>query len=438
MARVNLTEARINALKPDPTGWRRLELRDAIVPGLVVRAAAHRKTYVLHTRFPGATHPTRRAIAECGTISLETARATARLWIEQIANGIDPVTEARRRADVERRQRDADRVRQDVTFAAVAEDYLKRKVAGQRRAAEAGRIVRNILVKAWGNTPITDISRRDVVRLVEEINDRPAPVYAALVFAHARSLFGWVVNRGIYGVEQSPCERIKVGDLVSRRKQARLRVLSDDELLCFWKATGRMPYPWRQMFRLLLLSGARRNEAAGAKWGEFDLERKVWTIPQERFKSGVSHLIPLTADMLNILGGVPRFRKGDYVFSFTFGERPALILHQAKLKLDALMLCYLKALARLRGDDPGAVKLTPFVIHDLRRTTRTRLAALEVNDTVAEMVLGHSHRNPLQRVYDQHSYEPQMRKALEIWNAELRRIVSPPPSNVVPLRGQGV
>lgn len=430
MARVNLTEARVLALKPDPSGRRRLELRDAIVPGLVVRAAAHRKTYVLHTRYPGAKHPTRRAIAECGTISLDSARATARQWIEQITKGIDPVTEARRRA--------VDRPRQDVTFAAVAEDYLKRKVAGQRRAAEAGRIVRNILVTAWGKTPVTEITRRDVVRLVEEINDRPAPVYAALVFAHMRSLFGWVVNRGIYGVEQSPCERVKIGELVSRRKQTRLRVLNDDELLCFWKATGRMPYPWQHMFRLLLQSGVRRNEAAGARFGEFDFERKIWTIPQERFKSGVSHQVPLTADMLTILDSVPRFRKGDYVFSFKFGERPALILHQAKLKLDALMLRYLKALARLRGDDPDAVKLTPYVIHDLRRTTRTRLAALEVNDTVAEMVLGHSHRNPLQRIYDQHGYEPQMRKALEIWNAELRRLVSPQPNNVVPLRGQGV
>ena len=48
------------------------------------------------------------------------------------------------------------------------------------------------------------------------------------------------------------------------------------------------------------------------------------------------------------------------------------------------MLRYLKALARLRGDDPAQVELETWVMHDLRRVVRTKLAALEVNDGVAE------------------------------------------------------
>jgi integrase len=197
-----------------------------------------------------------------------------------------------------------------------------------------------------------------------------------------------------------------------------------------------MPYPWAPMFRLLLLSGARKTEAAGARWTEFDLERNIWSVPAERFKSNATHLVPLTEDMLGIINALPRFKHGDHLFSFTFGDTPALVLHAAKVRLDALTLRYLRALARLRGDDPDAVTLTPFIIHDLRRTVRRRLAGLEVNDTVAEMVIGHGRRG-LQRVYDQHNYEPQMRKALELWAGELRRIVKPAPSNVVPLRGQG-
>ena len=100
------------------------------------------------------------------------------------------------------------------------------------------------------------------------------------------------------------------------------------------------------------------------------------------------------------------------------------------------MLRYLKALARLRGDDPAQVKLEPWVVHDLRRVVRTKLAALEVNDGVAEMCLGHG-RKGLQRVYNQHSGLPQMRRALEAWASELRRIVSPPSADgkVVTLRG---
>src|SRR5262245_17933491 len=99
MARVNLTAARIAALQPDPTGRQRRELRDSAVPGLVVRAAAHRKVYAVHTRFPGARAPTRRVIGEVGTLTLEQARDVARDWLQQVRRGIDPAAEARRRSD---------------------------------------------------------------------------------------------------------------------------------------------------------------------------------------------------------------------------------------------------------------------------------------------------------------------------------------------------
>jgi integrase len=436
--RINLTDRRIAALTADPEGRRRPELRDAVVPGLIVRTAARRKVFALHARFPGAKHPTRRVLGEVGTVTLDAARDTAREWLAQIRKGIDPAAEARRREDDERKRREAARLQREGLFAAVAEDYLRRRVAGQRRAREAERIVRNVLVAAWGDKPITEITRRDVVRLVERINDRPAPIYAALVFSHARSLFNWAINRGIYGLEHSPCDRVKVGDLVSRRKQPRQRTLSDDELRCLWKATGRMGYPFGPLLRLIVLTGTRKTEAAGARWREFDLARAVWSVPPERFKSNATHLVPLSADALAVVDSLPRFRHGDHLFSFSYGARPALVLHQAKARLDALMLRYLKALARLRKDERWAqVTLEPWIVHDLRRVVRTKLASLDVNDTVAEMCLGHGRRG-LQRVYDQHKYEPQIRRALEAWAHELSRIVSPPRGdNVVALRGKG-
>jgi hypothetical protein len=74
------------------------------------------------------------------------------------------------------------------------------------------------------------------------------------------------------------------------------------------------------------------------------------------------------------------------------------VLHQAKVRLDALMERYLRALTRLRGEDPAAVTLTPWQTHDLRRVVRTKMAALEVNDTVAEMCLGHGRPRAAARV----------------------------------------
>jgi integrase len=437
MARINLTDARIKALQPDPAGRRRVELRDAIVPGLIVRCAAKRKVFALDSRFPGSKAPTRRTLGEVGALTLDQARAVARDWLQQIGRGIDPAAEAKRRADAARRDAEQRSLQEERLFKNVAEVYLARKVKGQRRAAAVVRIVNNVLVPAWGDKSITDLTRRDVVKLIETVNDRGAPIYAAAVFGTARTLFNWAINRGAYDLDVSPCDRVKVVDLVSRTKQPRQRVLSDHELVAFWKATGRLGYPWCPLFRLLLLTGCRRSEVAGARWAEFDLDRKLFTVPAERFKSNSTHLVPLSADAAAIIERLPRFKHGDHLFSFTFGKTPSLVLHDAKQRLDALMLRYLQAMARAHGDDPAAVKLAPWTTHDLRRTVRTRLASLEINDSVAEAVIGHGRRG-LQRVYDQHSYEPQMRRALEAWAAELRRIVSPPTTdNVVPLRGQG-
>src|SRR5262245_10201101 len=134
--RINLTDRRIAALTADPEGRRRPELRDAMVPGLIVRIASRRKVFALHARFPGAKHPTRRMLGEVGIVTLDAARDTAREWLAQIRKGIDPAVEARRRADDERRALEADRVQDESRFMNVTNDYLRRKVAGQRRARE--------------------------------------------------------------------------------------------------------------------------------------------------------------------------------------------------------------------------------------------------------------------------------------------------------------
>ena len=59
------------------------------------------------------------------------------------------------------------------------------------------------------------------------------------------------------------------------------------------------------------------------------------------------------------------------------------------------------------------------MVHDLRRVVRTGLAKLKVSDTIAEMVLGHGHGNSLQRTYNLHQHEDEIREALELWAGRL-------------------
>jgi integrase len=154
-------------------------------------------------------------------------------------------------------------------------------------------------------------------------------------------------------------------------------------------------------------------------------------------KAAATHIVPLTDDVVMILESLPRFRKGDCVFSTTFGVKPVNGFSKAKERLDRRMLRSWRALARARGDDRRQAEIQPWVIHDLRRTVRTQLSALPVPDLVRELVIAHT-KPGLHKVYDQFSYIDEKRRALELWAAKLRGIVEPAAAtNVVALSAAG-
>ena len=160
---------------------------------------------------------------------------------------------------------------------------------------------------------------------------------------------------------------------------------------------------------------------------------KLWTIPAERMKADAAHVVPLSDDVVAILQSLPRFKKGDHVFSTTFGVKPVNGFSKAKERLDRRMLRSWRALARLARNRRKA-QIEPWVIHDIRRTMRTGLSALPVPDLVRELVIAHT-KPGLHKVYDQHAYLDEKRRALDLWAARLRSIVEPAPTaNVVQMR----
>ena len=154
--------------------------------------------------------------------------------------------------------------------------------------------------------------------------------------------------------------------------------------------------------------------------------------PAERMKMEAAHVVPLTDEVATILAQLPRFKKGDHLFSTTFGAKPVNGFSKAKELLDK------KTLADLRSgaEHPEQIVLEPFVIHDIRRTMRTGLSALPIPDMVRELVIAHA-RPGLHQVYDQYSYVDEKRRALELWAARLRSIVDPPAGNVSPTAHSG-
>ena len=407
-SRRTLTDTFIRGLKSAPLG-KRDEYWDMKVPGFGVRVTDRgAKTFVLYARFPPAGTPARRAIGDAGRMGLAAAREKARDWLDLIEQGRDP-------KEVDRKNRLAEQLSRRTTFEVVAEDWLREAVlARQRKGHEVARDVRREFVARWANRPVTEISPLDARDVVRDVKNRGAEAQARNLLGYVRRLFDWAVAQHAYGLDQSPIERLRPKDIVGK-KVLRQRVLTDTELRVLWQAAEELEYPYGPLFRMLALTGQRKSEVAEARWREFDLAKRLWTIPPERMKGDATHAVPLANDLLNILEMLPRFKKGDYLFSTTFGVKPVNGFSKAKARLDAAM-----------ADKLGG-SIDPFAIHDIRRTMRTGMSALPIPDLVRELVIAHA-RPGLHKVYDQFAYLEEKRHALELWTAKLRDIVSPPPS----------
>jgi len=427
MSKKVLTDRGLKALKPRQDGKPR-DVMDSVVGGLGVRvmgaAGAPVRTFILVGRFPGSSNPTRRALGRYGELTLEAARDKARHWLALIRKGIDPIV-------AEDRERQAELRRRENNFAAVAEEFIRRALPGQRKAAIVEREIRREFIDRWGSRPITDITKYDVVAVLDEAVERDAQYQAHNLLGHVRRLFNWAIGRGVYGIESSPCDRMKPKDVIGR-KALRSRVLNDDELRALWRAADRMGYPFGPLYRLLMLTGQRKSEVSDARWPEFDLAKKLWTIPAERMKADAAHVVPLTDETIAILKSLPTFKKGEHLFSTTFGVKPVSGFSKAKARLDRTMLRTWRALGRVAGADRRGKTFEDWVIHDIRRTVRTGLSALPVPDLVRELVIAHA-KAGMHKVYDQYAYLDEKRRALELWAQRLRGIVEPAPSNVVRL-----
>jgi integrase len=163
----------------------------------------------------------------------------------------------------------------------------------------------------------------------------------------------------------------------------------------------------------MILTGARRTEAAGLRRSEIETVRDngteivAWRLPASRSKSKREILRPLSKAALAIIEDQPMIGGEDSDFVFTLnGIWPmSMNRHGSKTLLDEI------------------AGVTSWRLHDLRRVHRSLLSRCRVPFEVAERLLGHS--QPLiAKTYDRHSHLPAMLEAVEKVAAEIERIVS--------------
>jgi integrase len=400
-----LTALMVEKAKARP--GRRYDMPDrAGIPGLALRVSERGvKSYSLRYRIGGTMR--RITLGRHPVLSLGDARTKAREALQLVERGIDPAAAIAAEVNAGRR-----------TVAAVIAAYIEKRLKPRaRRWPDVEAMLNRDVVAAWGARPISEITRRDVRDLIERITARGAPVVANRILSHLRGLFRWAI-RNDYATVNPALDIDRPHD-----ERPRDRTLAETEIRAVWRAFEAMGYPFGVLGKLLLLTGQRRGEWAGASWSEIDLDRATWNLPASRSKTGAPQMLPLTSKVLAILETIPRIDESRFLFP------------SRRASSDSPISGFGKALATAQRLS-GTAKWT---WHDTRRTCRTGFARLGVTAAVGERVLNHSDgtRSRVAAVYDQHSYQAEMRRALELWEAEVDRIISGSEAKFVALRAAG-
>lgn len=369
---------------------KRRELSDGGGPLRLVIQPNGARSWAVRYRWNG--QPRKLTLGPYPALKLKDARDLCSEAFSTLRKGADPAAVKR-----------AERERERKTVKALVTEYIEKWYKPRNRSwKDVKSCLERVLVARLGARDIRDVTRSDVARA---LNGRNRGSYAIV-----RTFWTWCVNRHL--IETSPAAAVKSSDPIVVRE----RVLTDDELRAFFKAIARMGEPWASIYDLVALTLQRRSEIAEAHCAEFDIGGALWTIPSERVKNGRTHLVHLAPAVVDVLS--KRMSRGLLFPAERHGKNSVSGFSRAKLRLDALMLEELRKAASARGDNADEIELAPWVIHDLRRTGATRLAAMGHPIHVVERVLNHiagATTGGLIAVYQKHDYLAERRAALEAW-----------------------
>jgi integrase len=402
---VKLTDRFLTSRKAPATG--RAIYTDATVAGLAFRVSAitarnpeGRRDWLLRYRPRGQAQKAV-ALGAYPAVTLSNARQRAGEIVAAAKRGIDLIAAEEREA----KARSAAEAKAQ-PLSEIANAYLDSVKPRLRSWRSVESRTRCHIIPKLGNKPVGEVARADVVEFLDRLEREEGLQHQVNRCRETlRAIFAYAIERELVTVNPV------VG--VSKRKveTPRDRTLTADELTALWRAIDKLPQLPRAYFRVVLLTGARRNEVRCMAWSELDLDDGLWRLPAERNKSARPFDVPLSPPVVETLRALPRI--GPLVFALD-GKRP-MAVHQL--------------IDRVRCD----AGLLDVRLHDLRRTLRTGLAELGVNLEVAERVLNHAMPG-LQAVYNRHGYAAEKRAALARWAEHVIALADKREATVVAFR----
>jgi integrase len=411
-----------------PAGKAEVFFWDSVLPGFGLRAyASGRRQWVAQYR--DSTGRTRRAsFGDVKTVELDEAREAARSVLAKAELGADPQAEKKA-------------ARQAARIGALIEAYLA-DAQGRLKPRSYVEVKRhlNTHAKPLHHEAASAVGRAEVVKLLAGITKAGGPVAANRVRSSLSAMWVWGLRTGMIEGE-NPVAYVPKPAAEAPRE----RTLTDAELALIWAATGE-DHDHDRIVRLIMLTGARREEVAGMAWDE--IEAQLWTLPRARSKNGLPHEVPLGPLALAQLPARREKRpQADAGEASAPGRakremRPLVFgrsedegfsgWSRCKERLDArIKKSRAEAFEEAHGRKPTADEVPPmaWTLHDLRRTLSTWMNENGVEPHIVEAVLNHASgaaKRGVAGVYNKAQYREPKRAAMALWEAHVRKVAGLP------------
>jgi integrase len=424
-----LTALKVEQMRPRSI---RTEIPDGGCAGLyLVLQPSGKRSWAVRYRRRADGQP--RKITLHGSLPLAAARAKASEYMEKMAKGEDPAAALQ----IEKQAARATAGVEDDTFGSVARKFIHRGQKQNRTWQETARLlglkpdpnddkhllsIKYGLVDRWGKRKFSEIQKRDILDELDAIVDRGGGVTSNRTLAAIRRLCNWALERDMLSV--SPC----AGVVPQVEETRRDRKLTDDEIRWLWVACDEIGQPFGHAVKLLLLTGQRRGEVGEMTDREIDRDNRMWTIPRERAKNDETHEVPLSDATFAVIDSVKRIEgKAGYLFTTT-GVSPVSGWSKVKAQIDGFMT----EAASKQGKE-----LSPWRLHDLRRTAASGMQRIGVQLPVIEKCLNHLSGSfaGIVGVYQTHEFAAEKRAALDAWAREIERIVTGKTASVIQMPG---
>ena len=280
-----------------PLGKGRLDLYDTAISGFILEVRSSGvKTYYLRYRDKHGKQKQQK-IGDTKSLTFEQARNAAQTLRARVVLGEDLSAEKAA-------------LKNTPTFEAFASERYMPYVKGYKRSWDKDEsTLRNHLLPRFGRLYLDEITTQDIIAFHHAMRSQG---YAAGTCNHIvimmRYMFNLAKKWGIQGVDKNP----SVGIPFFEENNKRERYLNPLEVKRLQETLHNSDNPQlKYIVPLLLLTGCRKRELLDARWEHIDLERRTWRIPIS--KSGKARHVPLSSDVIALLGQVPRFDACPYV-----------------------------------------------------------------------------------------------------------------------------